>query len=141
MYGREKVAGSLVIACGDGSELLEPGEEILNQVASLEQLLVVISLDLAVGLGRDHHSLASGDEWIDHTLLGVERLGRDQRVSLHRRQQVIRSLQVVFLATGQEEADRIAERIDQGMDLGAQPTARAADRLVFTGFFSAPALC
>src|SRR5215470_14829854 len=112
MDGREKVAGSLVVACGNGSELLEPGKEILDQVASLEQLLVVVSMDLAIGLGRDHHSLASGDEWIDHTLLGVERLVRDQRVSLYRRQQVIRSLQVVCLAAGQEEADRIAERID-----------------------------
>ena len=49
--------------------------------------------------------------------------------------------QVVCLAAGQVEADRIAEGIYEGVDLGAQPTARAADRLVFVGFFLAPALC
>jgi hypothetical protein len=47
----------------------------------------------------------------------------------------------VSLTAGQEEADRIAERIDHGVDLGAQSTARAPDCLVFAGFFFAPALC
>ena len=49
--------------------------------------------------------------------------------------------QVVCLAPGQEEADRVAKRIDEGMDLGAQSAARAPDRLVLAGFFLAPALC
>jgi hypothetical protein len=31
--------------------------------------------------------------------------------------------QVVCLAAGQEEADRVARRVDQGVDLGAQSTA------------------
>src|ERR1700722_10297609 len=38
------------------------------------------------------------------------------------------------------EADRVPQGIDQGMDLGAQSTARAPDRLVAI-FFWAPALC
>lgn len=45
------------------------------------------------------------------------------------------------LATGEMKADRIAEGIHQGMDLGAQSAARAPDGLVFTGFLGAPALC
>ncbi len=49
--------------------------------------------------------------------------------------------QVVDLAASQMKAERIAERIDQGMDFGAQPAARAPDRLVLAGFFWAPALC
>jgi hypothetical protein len=48
---------------------------------------------------------------------------------------VVRAFQVVCLAAGQEEADRIAECIDQGVDFGAQSTTRAPDRLVFAGFF------
>ena len=54
---------------------------------------------------------------------------------------MVRSLQVVRLAAGQEEANRVAQRVDQGMDLGAQSAARAPDRLVLTSFFWAPALC
>ena len=49
--------------------------------------------------------------------------------------------EIMRLAAGQEEADRVAERIDERMDLGAQPAARAADGLVFASFFWAPALC
>ena len=56
-------------------------------------------------------------------------------------QEVVGTDQVVRLAAGQMEADRIAERIDQSMDLGAQSAARAPDRLVLAGFFWAPALC
>jgi hypothetical protein len=44
------------------------------------------------------------------------------------------------LSAGQKETDRVAKRIDQGVDFGAQSTARSADRLV-AGFFWAPALC
>jgi hypothetical protein len=45
------------------------------------------------------------------------------------------------LSAGQEEADGVAERIGQGVDLGAQSAARSPDCLVLAGFFWAPALC
>jgi hypothetical protein len=41
--------------------------------------------------------------------------------------------QVVCLAAGQEEADRVTQRVDQGMYLGAQSAARSPD-------WSSPAL-
>jgi hypothetical protein len=47
----------------------------------------------------------------------------------------------VRLSAGQEDADGIAERVDEGVDLGAQSAARVPDRLVLAGFFWAPALC
>jgi hypothetical protein len=36
---------------------------------------------------------------------------------------VVGPLQVVRLAAGQEEVDRVAQRVDQGVDLGAQSAA------------------
>jgi hypothetical protein len=45
------------------------------------------------------------------------------------------------LARRQDEAQRIAQRIDKRMNLGAQPAFAASDRLVFAVFFCAPALC
>jgi hypothetical protein len=45
------------------------------------------------------------------------------------------------LTRGQEEAEGIAQSIDQGMDPGAQPAFAAADRLILAVFFLAPALC
>ena len=141
MYGAEEVARSLVVACGDGTELLEFGEEILDQVARLEQVSVIVAAYLPVGLGWDYDGLAGGEEWIDDPLLGVERLIGDQRFGLHCWQQLVGTQKIVRLAAGQGEANRIAERIDQRVDFGAQSAARAADRLVLAGFFWAPALC
>jgi hypothetical protein len=39
------------------------------------------------------------------------------------------------LARGQDEPNRVAQRVDHGMDFGAQPAFAASDRLVFAGFF------
>jgi hypothetical protein len=47
----------------------------------------------------------------------------------------------VLLTAGQMKADRIAERIHQGMDLGGQPALAAPDRLVWPSFLGAPAAC
>ena len=65
----------------------------------------------------------------------------DQHIGRHRRQEMVRSHKVVRFTAGQEKAERVPERIDQCMDLGAQSAARAPDRLVLAGFFWAPALC
>ena len=65
----------------------------------------------------------------------------DQRIGRHGGQQVVCSHEVVRFAAGQQEAERVAERVDQCMDLGTQSAARAPDRLVLAGFFFAPALC
>jgi hypothetical protein len=45
------------------------------------------------------------------------------------------------LSGGQFEGERIAEGIDQGMDLCAYPALAAADRLLAAVFFGAPAPC
>ena len=47
---------------------------------------------------------------------------------------------VMNLTAGEAEGERIAERVDDGVYLGRQPTARAAYCLV-APFFIAPALC
>jgi hypothetical protein len=128
-------------AGGDGAELLELGEEVLNQVACLVEMPVVVPRRPPIGFPRDDCGLACGCQRLDDPLVGVERLIGDQRIGLHCGQEVVGADQIVGLAAGQEEAKRIAERIDQGMDLGAQSATRAADRLVFPDFFWAPALC
>jgi hypothetical protein len=45
------------------------------------------------------------------------------------------------LSRRQDEVQRIAQRIDKRMNLGAQPAFAAPDRLAFAVFFCAPALC
>ena len=91
--------------------------------------------------GRDDRCFAGGLQRFDDALIGVEALVSDQGVGLHPGQQMIRPDQIVGLPAGQVEADRVAERIDQGVDFGAQSAAGSSDRLILTGFFWAPALC
>ena len=105
------------------------------------KLPVIVARRGPVGPRRDHRGLASGGQWLKDALIGVERLVGDQRIGRHRGQQVVRAHQVVRLAAGQKEPDRVAQRVDQRVDLGAQSTSRAPDRLVLTDFFWAPALC
>jgi hypothetical protein len=110
-------------------------------VALAIKLSVIVAQRGSVGPGRDYGGLASRSQRLEDASVGVERFVGDQHIRLHRRQEVICCHEVVRFAAGQEEAERIAERIDRCMDLGAQSAARAPDCLVVAGFFWAPALC
>ncbi len=58
MDAAEGVPGSFVVAGCDGAELLELGEEVLDEMARLVEVLVVVPGDLTIGLGRDDACLA-----------------------------------------------------------------------------------
>jgi hypothetical protein len=45
------------------------------------------------------------------------------------------------LAGCQQEGQRVAEGVDEGVNLGAQSASAATDGFVATVFLSAPALC
>ena len=141
MDGGQEVAGGFVVAGGDCPELFEFGEEILNQMARLVEVPIVVPRHAAIGFGGNDGRFAGLGQRFDDPLVGIERLVADQHVGLHVWQEVVSTDEIVRLATGEEEGDRVAQRIDQRVDLGAQSAARAPDRLVFFGFFLAPALC
>ena len=141
MNGGEEVAGRFIVSRRDGPVLLEPGEEILDEVARFISMRIEITPRLSTRLGWDDGGLIGCGQRFDDPLVGIECLVGDQHVSLHIRQQVVSAYQIVSLAAGQVEADRVAKGIDQCVDLGAQSAARAPDCLVLTGFFWAPALC
>ena len=78
---------------------------------------------------------------LDHPLVGIEGLVCQQGLGRHIRQQRVGAFQIRGLARRQDEVQRIAQRIDKCMNLGAQPAFAAPDRLAFAVFFCAPALC
>src|SRR3954451_20151493 len=134
--------GALVVAGRDGPVLLQFGEEVLDQVAGLVEVLVVRAQLLAVRLGRDHGRLACLRERLEHSLLGIVGLVGDQRGSGEVGQQRVGPLQVVRLPRREGGAGRVAERVDQAVDLRARAAAAAPDRLVApAAFWGAPALC
>ena len=93
----------------------------------------------AVSLERNDGGFA-GPQGLDDPLIGIIGLIGDQQIGFDLRQQGVGAGQVVNLSRGQPEGQRVAERVDQGMGLGAQPALAAAERLILVLFW-APALC
>jgi len=120
--GGEEVALSPVVAGGNSAKLLEPGEEILDQMARLEEVAIIATAELPIGPWWDHRDLAGSGERLDDAFIGIERFIGDERIRLHGWQELIGAHKVMGLATGQVEANGVAQRVDQGMDLGAQST-------------------
>src|SRR5436190_204221 len=141
MDAGEKVSGGLIITGRDSSELLELADEILNQMARLVHLSIKIARHLARTLGRDHWDFACRQEGVDHSLIDIERFIGQHDIRFDLRQEHVSALKIMRLTASQEEGQRIAQRIDHEMDFCAQPAFAAPNRLVFTLFFWAPALC
>ena len=95
MDGGEEVARGLVVAGGDGTKLLEFGEEVLDEVTRLVDVLVVVARQSPVCLGRDHRRFAGRSQRRDDPLVGIERFVGDQRVGLHRGQEVVGADQIM----------------------------------------------
>ena len=137
--GKERV-GELVVAGCDGAILFELAEKPLDEIAFAIEGKIGIARRDPIGLGWNDRHDASALELLDQGigiigLVGQEGLGLDlveQRRGL---------ADIGRLSRRERQGDRIAERIDDGMDLRGQPAARPADGLIFAFFFLAPALC
>ena len=139
MDASEEVAGEFVVAGGDGAVLLEFVEEPLDEIALSIEGEVAGSLDRATGGGwNDGGDSASGQK-LDQAI-GVVGLVGKQRPQLDVLDQRLGLAEVRGLPRRQQKLHRVAERIDQGMDLGGQSAAGSADGLLAV-FFRAPALC
>lgn len=141
MYGSQEVSCGFVIAGGDGAKEFEFGKEVFNQMPGLVEFLVVVPLHLAVGFGRNDGGFSGILQWHQHPLIGIETFVGEHDVGFDLRQQHIRSIQIAGLTASEMKANRVAQGIDRGMNLGAQSTFAASDGLVGAPFFSAPALC
>jgi hypothetical protein len=129
----------LVVASGDPAELLEPLEEVFDQVTPFVHLGVVRDRRFAVRLRRND---GQGASFIERGAQGVlvERLVGDESIKIDARYKRLDPDAVVPLARQQDEARQIAQRIDERDDLGRQPAARPADGLILSPPF-APAPC
>lgn len=89
-------------------------------MACLIEVTIEGTLYLAMSSAGNDDRLSGGQEGIDEPFVGIEPLVGDERVSLHVGQEMVGTDKVVGLAASQEEADGIAQRIDQGVYFGAQ---------------------
>jgi len=139
-YGGEEVAGELVIARGDGTEVFELVEEALDEVAFAVESWVDRAFDPHIALAGDMGRGAAGLDHLDDGAgevapVGDDVAGKDQPI-----EQVRRGGLVGSLAGGEQEAHGQAVGIDDDVDLGAQSTPRSSDGVIRTPFFP-PAAC
>ena len=132
--GGKEISGGFVVARGDCPELLELAEEILDQVTLFVEFAIELARRRAVWSRRDYRKFAGRGQRVEDPAIGIEGAICDQQVGGHMRQQRIGPGQVVRLSRRQQQAQRIAERVDQRMDLGAQTAAAAAKCLVLNFF-------
>jgi hypothetical protein len=120
--------------------MLDLVEEAFDEVALAIEGEVGFAWLLAVRLRRNDGRDLSLSECVDERVRVVALVG-DQRVGLEVFEQRLGLRDVGGLSGRERQRDRIAECIDDGVDLGCQSAARAADGLVSAVFFWAPALC
>lgn len=140
MQAGEEIARSFFVAGGDASELFDELKETLDEIAFGVEGEVAIACDLAVRLWRDDRLDGSPFEGLDEGV-GVVALVAEEGFGLHFGGEGFSLGDVVDLAAGEAERQRVAQGIDDHMDLGGRAAARAAYGLVETPFLRAPALC
>lgn len=141
MNGGQEVPGDFVISCGDRPELLKLGEEILDEMTGLIEMLVEFPWLTPVGFGWNDGGLPGFFEGEDNTLVRVIGFIGDDLLCRDLRQEVISAREIMYFSSRQMKPGWVAQRVDRGMDLRAQSASGSSNGLVFTSFFCAPALC
>jgi hypothetical protein len=140
MQTGEEIARGFFVAGRDASELFDELKETLDQVAFGVEGEVAIASDLAVRLWRDDRFDRAHFEALDEGA-GVITLVAEEGFGLHFSREGFSLGDIVDLPAGQAERQRVAQGVDDHMDLGGQAAARTAYGLVETPFLRAPALC
>ena len=108
---------------------------------SLVQRLIELPGVCAMPLWWNYDGYARRFPRFDHPLIGIVRLIGQQRLRFQPGQERIRPGQIMHLASGQNDLQRIAQSIRQHVEFTAQTAFASPDRLIFPDFFWAPALC
>ena len=140
MQSGKEVARGFFVAGRDASELFDELKETLDEVALGVEGEVAIARDLAVRLWRDDRLDGSHFEALDEGVGGVA-LVAEEGFGLHFGREGFSLGDVVDLAAGEAERQRVAQGVDDHMDLGGPAAARAAYGWVDTPFLRAPVLC
>lgn len=113
----------------DASEVFEPAEEALDDVALAVGYGIVAVRMFAVGLRRDDDVAAALGEPFAQGPGVVGAVGDELAGSTGDGEQVARSVQVAGVARGEDEGERAAELVGQRVNFGGTSTARTPDSM------------
>ena len=140
MQAGEEISRGFFVASGDASELFDELKETLDEIAFSVEREVAMASELAVRLWRDDRLNGAHFEALDEGA-GVVAFVAEVGFGLHLSREGLSLGDVVDLAAGEAERQRVAQGVDDHMDLGGRAAARAAYGLVEPPFLRAPALC
>jgi hypothetical protein len=129
MQAGEEIARSFFVAGRDASELFDELKETLDEVALGVEGEIAIASDLTVRLWRDDGLDGSHFEALDEGV-GVIAFVAEEGFGLRFSRKGFSLGDIVDLAAGEAERQRVAQGVDDHMDLGGQSAARAAYGLV-----------
>jgi len=137
-HGHEGLGG-FVVTRGDATEVFDLVDKAFDEMALLVEVGIVRD-GLGAGTVRGDHGVDVVRAQVRSEGIGVEGLVGNQDFGGQAADECFGLGDVVRLAGGETNAQRIAERIDGDVQLGAQPPARAPDGLILSPPF-APAEC
>lgn len=126
--------------------MFDLAEESFDQIAFLVEMRIEAAPLGGCGSARNDGLCAGGGDGVHGALSVISFIGKDMPC-LQSVEQAFDLGDVVAFPAGQDEANRIAQGIGGGMDLGAQAAPGASQRVSFKpifgsiAFFGAPALC
>lgn len=136
-----KVSARQLVETGeDAPELLDLADEALHQMSFLVEMRI-IGVWLAAPCARRYHGERPTLEYRSEEVTGVVRAICDHIRTRETGDEPLRLGHIVCFSSCQRKAQRVAERIDTDMDLGAEPAAAPSQRLgrMPTVFLGAPA--
>lgn len=120
----------LVVAGGDTTEVLQLGEEALDQVPLSVEPCAEVGLRAPIGLGRDIDKRAFLAKRCP-AALSVMRLIRQRDCSSPSIiEQTVGSLAIMALPGTQAQQDREALPVDDGVDFGREYTSEATETMI-----------
>ena len=140
MDAREEVSSGLFVAGCDGAKVLDDAEETFDEVALAIERKVALARRLAICPRRNDGLDAADFEMLDEAVAIIAFVG-EEGCGFDFLGQDLGPRYVVNVSAGEAHRQWIARRIDDGVNLGRQSSARATDRFVRIPFFRAPALC
>lgn len=119
--------------------MLDAAKQPLDQVAVAVDPGIESMLDFAGWVRGNYGAYATLAQRLPQ-VCGVERGIGNHGTAIDAAKQRMCVVDVAFLSRGQGKAGQLPQVLDQGMDLGAQPAARAPERLRAV-FLGAPLAC
>jgi len=136
---REEVLREFVIAGSNAPEVLELVEEALDQITLAIKCLAEAWFPFAIGFCRDVGNSALGLDQVADAIGIIGFVSKNDGARIETIEQAISGGAIMGLSGGQAEPDREPLRINDGVDLGGEPTSGVTETMISIPLFAVAA--